>query len=104
MMWAGGIANPLSVIEHLTCLLFIKRLDEIHTLKESEAARTGSAVEDPIFSPEQDRLRWSRFKGTAPERMFETVRDDVFPFIRSLGKPVTLQEHAIQAARKLAPA
>ena len=26
-MWSGGISNPLSVIEQLTYLLFIKRLD-----------------------------------------------------------------------------
>ena len=40
-MWSGGIFNPLSVIEQLTYLIFIKRLDELHTLKESKAARTG---------------------------------------------------------------
>ncbi len=40
-MWSGGISNPLSVIEQLTYLLFIKRLDELHTLKEAKAARTG---------------------------------------------------------------
>lgn len=84
-MWASGIANPLSVIEQLTYLLFIKRLDEIHTLKERKAARTGKPIDDPIFSPEQDSLRWSRFKETAPEQMFETVRDGVFPFIKTLG-------------------
>ena len=38
--WSGGISNPLSVIEQLTYLLFIKRLDELHTLKERKAART----------------------------------------------------------------
>jgi type I restriction enzyme M protein len=84
-MWSGGISNPLSVIEQLTYLLFIKRLDELHTLKESKAARTGKPIEDPIFSEGQERLRWSHFKETAPETMFETMRDEVFPFIKSLG-------------------
>ena len=37
-MWSKGISNPLSVIEQLTYLLFIKRLDELHTLKEAKAA------------------------------------------------------------------
>jgi hypothetical protein len=37
-MWSGGISNPLSVIEQLTYLLFIKRLDELHTLKEQGRA------------------------------------------------------------------
>jgi type I restriction enzyme M protein len=37
-MWAGGIANPLTVIEQLTYLLFIKRLDELHNLRALFAA------------------------------------------------------------------
>ena len=85
-MWSGGISNPLSVIEQLTYLLFIKRLDELHTLKERKAARTGKPIPEPVFAADQDRLRWSRFKDTAPEQMFETVRDGVFPFIKSLGQ------------------
>src|SRR6185295_3782508 len=85
-MWSGGISNPLSVIEQLTYLLFIKRLDELHTLKEAKAARTGKPIEEPVFSARQQHLRWSRFKETAPEKMFETVRDQVFPFMKTLGK------------------
>ncbi|TVS10304.1 MAG: SAM-dependent DNA methyltransferase, partial [Gammaproteobacteria bacterium] len=65
-MWSGGISNPLSVIEQLTYLLFIKRLDELHTLRERKAARLGGAIEDPVFSKGQDRLRWSRFKDFSP--------------------------------------
>ena len=85
-MWSGGISNPLSVIEQLTYLLFIKRLDELHTLKERKAARTGTPIQEPVFGVDQDGLRWSRFKDAAPEQMFETVRDRVFPFIKSLGQ------------------
>ena len=85
-MWSGGISNPLSVIEQLTYLLFIKRLDELHTLKESKATRTGKPIEGPIFAADQDAIRWSRFKETAPETMFETVRDEVFPFMKALGQ------------------
>lgn len=85
-MWSGGISNPISVVEQLTYLLFIKRLDELQTLKESKASRTGKPVEEPIFAADQDGLRWSRFTETAPEQMFETVRDSVFPFIKTLGQ------------------
>lgn len=85
-MWSGGISNPLSVIEQLTYLLFIKRLDEVQTLKEAKANRTGKPIEEPVFAPGQDHLRWSHFKELAPEQMFERVRDEVFPFIKSLGK------------------
>ncbi|MDN5848449.1 MAG: type I restriction-modification system subunit M, partial [Nitrococcus sp.] len=85
-MWSGGISNPLSVIEQLTYLLFIKRLDELHTLRERKAARTGKPIEEPIFAADEEHLRWSRFKETAPEQMFATVRDEVFPFIKGLGR------------------
>ena len=85
-MWSGGISNPLSVIEQLTYLLFIKRLDELHTLTEAKAARTKKPIEAPVFTADQDRLRWSRFKEIAPDPMFETVRDGVFPFMKTLGQ------------------
>ncbi len=93
-MWSGGISNPLSVIEQLTYLLFIKRLDEIHTLREKKAARLKTPIEEPIFPkgsnpatksdfPAQ-QLRWSRFRDSSPEDLFTTVKDEVFPFIKSL--------------------
>jgi type I restriction enzyme M protein len=63
-MWSGSISNPLSVIEQLTYLLFIKRLDELQALKEHKAARTGKPIEEAIFTARQDKLRWSRFKET----------------------------------------
>lgn len=84
-MWSGGISNPISVVEQLTYLLFIKRLDELHTLKERKAQRLNQPIEDPVFSADQDHLRWSRFKDAAPESMFNTVKDEVFPFIKTLG-------------------
>ncbi|MCY3688572.1 MAG: class I SAM-dependent DNA methyltransferase [Gammaproteobacteria bacterium] len=91
-MWSGGISNPLSVIEQLTYLLFIKRLDELHTREERKAARIGKPIEKPLFNACQDALRWSRFKELAPEQMFETVRDQVFPFIKSLGQTGGMDE------------
>ena len=84
-MWSGGISNPLSVIEQLTYLLFIRRLDELHTLRESKATRLGKPIENPIYGDGEDHLRWSWFKETAPEQMFETVKDEVFPHMKALG-------------------
>jgi type I restriction enzyme M protein len=82
--WSGGIANPLTVIEQITYLLFAKRLDELQTARERRANRLGRPVEHPVFSPEQQRLRWSRFKDMEAAQMFELFRDQVFPFIRNL--------------------
>ena len=85
-MWSGGISNPLTVIEQLTYLLFVKRLDELHTLAEKKANRTGKPIEDPVFDEDRQHLRWSRFRDSAPEKLFETIRDEVFPFIKALGQ------------------
>ncbi|SCE88761.1 type I restriction enzyme M protein [Micromonospora viridifaciens] len=90
--WSGGISNPLEVIEQITYLLFIKRLDDLHTLEERKASRTGKPMQRRIF-PEgcddqwrkYDDLRWSRFKDAAPAAMFEIVGQRVFPFLRTLG-------------------
>src|SRR5690606_15970159 len=84
--WSGGIANPMEVIEQMTYLLFIKRLDEKQTVLEKKAARTGKDIEDPIFNRRQQKLRWSRFKELGdPAEMYRLVGDEVFPFIKTLG-------------------
>ena len=62
--WSGGISNPLEVIEQITYLLFIRRLDDLQTLAEKKARITGGVIEDPKFLPGQERLRWSRFKNS----------------------------------------
>lgn len=82
---AGGIANPLEVIEQMTYLLFIKRLDELHTAREKKANRAKREVEDPIFNSKQQKYRWSRFKDFDPATMYDIVANKVFPFMKSLG-------------------
>lgn len=83
--WSGGIANPLEVIEQITYLLFIRRLDDLQTLAEKKANRTGQPVESPLFQPGQADLRWSKFKDFEPGVMHQVVGEGVFPFLRSLG-------------------
>ena len=84
-IWTGGIANPLTVIEQLTYLLFIKGLDDQQQRKEKIARRTGNPINEPIFTEDQEHLRWRTIRELDPETMFERVRDEVFPFIKSLG-------------------
>lgn len=91
--WSGGISNPLEVIEQITYLLFIRRLDDIQTLAEKKARVTGAPVENPVFLPGQSELRWSHFKNTSPEVMFTIVGNEVFPFLRQMGDGTTYSEH-----------
>ena len=83
--WSGGIANPLEVIEQITYLLFLRRLDEIQTLVENKANRTGRPLERKIFAGPNDPRRWKNFKQTDPGSMFATVSEQVFPWLRTLG-------------------
>ena len=93
--WSGGIANPIEVIEQITYLLFLRRLDDLHTVEERKAQRLGKPIERRIYpegSDERGRayedMRWSRFKNFEATEMFKVVGEHVFPFLRSLGGPV----------------
>ncbi len=90
--WTGGISNPLEVIEQLTYLLFLRRLDELQTLEENKARRLGRPAERVVYPAGKDErgrsyadLRWSRFRHFAPGEMFTVVAEHVFPFLRTLG-------------------
>ena len=85
--WAGGIANPLTVIEQISYLLFVRLLDITETRKESLAARTKKDPTGLVFSKTQQHLRWSRLKHEgSPEKLLGLVRDEVFPVLRTLGE------------------
>lgn len=91
--WSGGISNPLEVIEQITYLLFIRRLDDIQTLAEKKARITGTAIATPVFLPGQSHMRWSQLKNASPEVMHKTIAVDVFPFLRNMGDGTTYSEH-----------
>lgn len=101
--WSGGISNPLQVIEQITYLLFIRRLDDLHTVKERRANRFKEPLEDPIFLPGQQHLRWSRFKNEEPGVMFRIVQEEVFPFLRDLGGDGSTYSEHMRSARFAIP-
>jgi type I restriction-modification system DNA methylase subunit len=108
--WSGGISNPLEVIEQITYLLFLRRLDDLHTLEENKANRLKRPMERRIFPEGEDikkrsynDLRWSRFKNFAPTEMFEVVNDHVFPFLRTLGGDGSTYAHHMKDARFTIP-
>ncbi len=105
--WSGGISNPLEVIEQITYLLFIRRLDELHTREEKKANRLGRSIENPVFQPDSEgqKLRWSRFKNLSPQEMFDVVSTKVFPFIKDLRSDVehSTYSHHMKDARFTIP-
>jgi type I restriction enzyme M protein len=108
--WSGGISNPLEVIEQITYLLFLRRLDDLHTLEENKSARLKKPLERRIFQTGKDikgrpyeELRWSRFKHLAPAEMYTVVGEHVFPFLRTLGGDDSTYAHHMKDARFTIP-
>lgn len=84
-IWAGGITNPLTVIEQLTYLMFIRSLDEKELENERFESLTGQPM--PRIFPQNEEgqaMRWSKFKNKDPREIFDIVGNRVFPFIKSL--------------------
>ncbi|WP_026301710.1 type I restriction-modification system subunit M [Salinispora arenicola] len=97
--WSGGMSNPLQIIEQITYLMFLIRLDERQALKERAANRSGRPITDPIYAADTDHLRWRRFSELDPETMYTLVRDKVFPWLRSLGGDGSTYAHHMRDAR-----
>ena len=84
-IWAGGISNPLTVIEQLTYLMFIRSLDEKELENESFEALSGEAM-PKIFPQDEDgqAMRWSKFKTKDSRMIYDIVGTKVFPFIKGM--------------------
>lgn len=92
--WEGGIANPLTAIEQITYLLFMKRLDDLETKREKDAEFTGekyiSRFSGKFKVPgsgeliDKNELRWSVFRHRPADEMLLHVQIKVFPFLKEL--------------------
>lgn len=99
--WSGGISNPLTVIEQISYLLFIKRLDDIDNMNEKRANRMSKSYtsifkvlydkmkEDGKIAKDTkintDYLKWSEFRHLDVEEMYAIVSQQVFPIIKMMG-------------------
>ncbi|OME04666.1 DNA methyltransferase [Paenibacillus odorifer] len=104
-IWAGGISNPLTVIEQLTYLMFIRSLDEKELENESFEALSGEAM-PKIFPQDEEgqELRWSKFKTKDARIIYEIVGTKVFPFIKAMnGTNMTAFSRYMQDAMFLVP-
>lgn len=84
-IWAGGITNPLTVIEQLTYLMFIRSLDEKELENEEFENLTGESM-NKIFpqTPTGQSMRWSKFKDRDPREIFDIISQRVFPAVKEL--------------------
>jgi type I restriction enzyme M protein len=84
MLWAGGITNPLDVIEQVTYLIFIRDLDDMDNIKIKESVMLGINYESIFSDEEKQQYKWSTFRDMASIKMYEIVQGKVFPFIKTL--------------------
>ena len=84
-IWAGGITNPLTVIEQLTYLMFIRSLDEKDLESEEFENLSGEKLEK-IFpqSTVGQSMRWSKFKNSDPRAIYDVISQRVFPAIKNM--------------------
>lgn len=99
--WSGGISNPLTAIEQITYLLFMKRLDELDLKRQADAEWTGDAytskfvgtwippeyrnqAEPEKFAIDRHSLRWSEFRHMNATDRLPHVANKVFPFLKDL--------------------
>ncbi|WP_346294062.1 class I SAM-dependent DNA methyltransferase [Sphaerothrix gracilis] len=118
--WSGGISNPLTAIEQITYLLFMKRVDELDLKKQADAEWTGesytSKFEGTWIPPEyrqqenpeqyaidKGALRWSEFKRMQAEEMLQHVQSRVFPFLKDLNGEESNFSHHMKNAVFIIP-
>lgn len=96
--WTAGVTNPITVLEQMTYLFFMKMLDDKQRQEEQTASLFGNALKDPTFPKgkmwmnpetkkevEYEQMRWHVFKETSSENMYHMVSRNVFVFIKNIG-------------------
>ena len=101
--FVAGITNPITVLEQMTYIFFMKLLDDKQLQEEENARDWGAEVQNPTFldgqlwvNPEAvsdeekkgvpyENLRWHVFKNFGSDNMFKIVRQSVFEFIKHIG-------------------
>ena len=98
IIWTGGITSPITVLEQITYLLFMKLLDDNQHKREATANALGVKLDNPVFKKgecvisevprvvcDYNNLRWNVFHNFAPEAMLSNIQNNVFPFIKQIG-------------------
>lgn len=99
IIWTGGITSPITVLEQITYLLFMKLIDDNQLKREATANALGVKLENPVFKKgecviseiprivcDYDKLRWNVFHNYASDEMLSNMQNNVFPFIKQIGE------------------
>jgi type I restriction enzyme M protein len=89
ILWAGGVTNPVTYIEQISYLIYLKLLDEEESSRELQTrllGRNGNGNARLLFSKQAERYRWSKWRFKSGTDLRDFVRDEVFPYMASLVK------------------
>lgn len=91
ILWAGGVTNPVTYIEQISYLIFLKLLDEEENdrelrirLNDGKASTHGNAT--LLYPAQAERYRWSKWRFKSGPELRDYIRDEVFPYMASLAK------------------
>src|SRR5204863_3989463 len=84
ILWAGGVTNPVTYIEQISYLIYLKLLDEEEANRELQRRLLGEKGNTRLLFPQQaERYRWSKWRFKSGTELRDFVRDQVFPYMGS---------------------
>lgn len=87
ILWAGGVTNPVTYIEQISYLIYLKLLDEEESNRELQTRMMENQGNGKLLFPLQaERYRWSKWRFRSGRDLRDFVRDEVFPYMASLVK------------------
>lgn len=89
ILWAGGVTNPVTYIEQISYLIYLKLLDEEEADRELRTRLTGGKGNGNgklLFPKQSERYRWSKWRFKSGTDLRDFLRDEVFPYMASLVK------------------
>jgi len=89
ILWAGGVTNPVTYIEQISYLIYLKLLDEEESSRELKERLLGKQTNGNgkrLFPKQAERFRWSKWRFKSGAELRDFVRDEVFPYMASLVK------------------
>ncbi|MBW2583767.1 MAG: SAM-dependent DNA methyltransferase, partial [Deltaproteobacteria bacterium] len=87
ILWAGGVTNPVTYIEQISYLIYLKLLDEEESSRELRARlNAGNGNGKRLFPDQAERFRWMKWRFYSGNKLRDFIRDEVFPYMASLMK------------------
>jgi type I restriction enzyme M protein len=89
ILWAGGVTNPVTYIEQISYLIYLKLLDEEESNRELKVRLMGekdNGNSKRLYPKQSERYRWSKWRFKSGTDLRDFVRDEVFPYMASLVK------------------